>query len=299
MISDDNAYAIYTDGSKSTDSVSTGSACYCPYLNESIAISTVKFASIFTAECIAINEAVKLALTRPNENADIFSDSLSALQALQNSQLSIKINPYILEIKSNINRFLSITKNNSIIKLYWVPAHKGIGGNEIADTLAKAAANNDPNLSMKIPFTDLKEFYKKRSFENTVNLVVEQGKSKGTNYFTYLFKNTAKPWFHNIDLPREIISTINRCRSEHYNLSYSLARVNIVSDSKCKCGLVQDLNHILWQCKIFDCQRSKFTAKLKRLNHQLPLCSNTLLYSPNTAICKAIWTYIKNCNILL
>ena len=137
VISSDNAYAIYTDGSKSANSVSTGSACYCPNLNKSITSSIVKFASVFTAECIAINDAVKLALTRPNENVDIFTDSLSALQTLENTKLNVKINPYILEIKNNIDKFVLNTKNNSTIKLYWIPAHKGINGNEVADALAK------------------------------------------------------------------------------------------------------------------------------------------------------------------
>ena len=72
-----------------------------------------------------------------------------------------------------------------------------------------------------------------------------------------------KPWLYNVSLPREIISTISRCRSEHYNLNHSVARVNIVSDSKYECGLVQDLNHILWQCHLYDSQRIKFITKLK------------------------------------
>ena len=78
--------------------------------------------SIFTAECIAINDAIDLALKYPAQNYIIFTDSLSALASLKHFNFNMKTNPYILNIKNKLN---DSTHDRAQIKLYWIPAHSG------------------------------------------------------------------------------------------------------------------------------------------------------------------------------
>lgn len=164
------ATPIYTDGSKSETSKSVGSACVCNELRTTIINSTVRDASIFTAEALALYNAVEIAVRYPDRSFLVFSDSLSALMALRNPKHSIKTNPYLYEIRKMVDIFDKSTSNNSKIKFIWVPSHKGIQGNEEADEKAREAASKEPSHDQKIPFTDLREHARKTTKQNTTEL---------------------------------------------------------------------------------------------------------------------------------
>ena len=59
-------------------------------------------ASVYTAECVAIDDALDIAKQNPDCNFLIFSDSLSALQALKSNKISISTNQYIYSIKKKV-----------------------------------------------------------------------------------------------------------------------------------------------------------------------------------------------------
>ena len=51
-------------------------------------------------------------------------------------------------------------------------------------------------------------------------------------------------------MSRELIVTINRIRTNHYNLAESLTRVKIINSALChfKCGEGEEnFDHVLWQ----------------------------------------------------
>ena len=62
-----NAIDIYTDGSKIRDTCMVGSACVCPSLNLVIQRNLPENSSIFTAECVAILDALNIALNIEEE----------------------------------------------------------------------------------------------------------------------------------------------------------------------------------------------------------------------------------------
>ena len=72
-------YAIYTDGSKNSNAACVGAAAICPDLDIYRTKAIHKGASIFTAECIALSDALDIALQNQDRNFIIFSDSQSAL----------------------------------------------------------------------------------------------------------------------------------------------------------------------------------------------------------------------------
>ena len=98
-----NTLFFYTDGSKSEASKSVGSASVCPSLEILTSRSINSKASIFTAECIAIHDALAIAVDNKCKNVNIFSDSLSSLKSIENFQDRSKTNSLIFKIRQKLN----------------------------------------------------------------------------------------------------------------------------------------------------------------------------------------------------
>lgn len=298
IVNNSDAFSIYTDGSKVLSNKSVGTACVCPELGISFKRSIPPDASVYTAECIALNDAMDVALDNRNCNFLIFSDSLSALQSLKSCTISVKTNRYIFEIRRKYIDFHKANINKSTVKFYWVPSHIGVWGNEEADVQAKSATVEECIDNRKIPFTDLYESFKKKCYTQTGDYLRELSLNKGKNYFQKYHSNTRKNWFHGRSLPRKFIVTINRCRADHYSLAASLARIGIVNSPMCRCGNVcEDLNHVLWQCPLYVPQRSKLLKKLLKIKMYIPLCVEMFLVKPNIAACNHIVQFFKECKL--
>lgn len=254
--------------------------------------------SIFTAECVAVYEAIKITLSNPNKNYRIFSDSLSALQCLADIKLDIKINPYILLAKEKYLLFLESSNNSRKIEFYWIPSHSNIEGNEKVDKSAKNAAWKESDSKIKTPYTDYRQHYKQKMFNNTKKENENDGMYKGKLYFQNFISGSTKPWFWKKNLPRKLVVSINRCRSNHYNLASSLARVGIIEDPSCSCGYEeQNLDHILWQCPLYDNQRSVLYGNLARYKQFPPFISNSFLSELKISHITLIIKYFQDCNL--
>ena len=186
FLAENNSIDIYTDGSKTSESV--GSAVVCPPLNIKIQSAIAKNASTFTAESIALSEAINIVYKHPENNFAIFIDSLSVLQSLKNNKLSIKQNNNILKIKEIHNKALAANPQRKI-EFIWIPSHTMITGNEAADLLAKEAAKNSTLDNLPIPFLDYYHEYKQSADVENNRIIVEQSQTKGNKYFK-LFHNT-------------------------------------------------------------------------------------------------------------
>ena len=139
------AYPVYTDGSKSEAGV--GIAAIFP--EKILASKLPAMASVFTAELRAILLALAYMLRLPNPNYVLYSDSKSALIAVNNSFSPL---PLVREIHWWI-RLLS-SRGKSVL-FCWTPAHVGIKGNESADREAKAVVQTDnPIPSFCLPHRD-------------------------------------------------------------------------------------------------------------------------------------------------
>ena len=254
--------------------------------------------SIFTAECVAVNDALNIALNNVNDNYYILTDSLSLILSLRKPKIDIKTNHYIYEIIQKYNEFHKKTTNGSKIEIVWIPAHADIKGNELADTLAKTATDKNADNNILTSFTDFTNIFKMECNVSTRRVIEEEGKKKGRIYFDSYYKNTKKPWFHKKNLPREIIVSINRFRSGHYNLAKSLCRIGIFNSEECDCNYVtQDLNHVIWQCPLFDTQRIELINKLGKNKLYLPLDIHIFLIEPNIKALEIICDFLTKCNL--
>ena len=121
--------SIFTDGSKSAEGVGFAIVSDILTLKKKLPLCI----SVFTAELYAILTALKQIVLLDEKNFVIFSDSQSALKALN---VFNSFNPLINEI---LEWLILIKRKRKNVKFCWVPAHVGVSGNESADELAKFA----------------------------------------------------------------------------------------------------------------------------------------------------------------
>ncbi|XP_029659118.1 uncharacterized protein LOC115233047 [Formica exsecta] len=136
---------FYTDGSRLNMASKARYAIYSPDLNLKMKRRINDNCSIFQAETLAISHTLDIILERKINNSAIFTDSLSVLSGLNNSAWSGKTHNWILKIRHSL---YNCQTNNIMVKLFWIPSHKGIYGNEQADLLAKESLHLPNHLLM-------------------------------------------------------------------------------------------------------------------------------------------------------
>ncbi|KAI5731334.1 hypothetical protein M8J77_008389 [Diaphorina citri] len=160
-----NAYLIFTDGSKTSESVA--SAFYDTQNKNSGTFKLQNFATIFTAEAFAILQALKYASSIKEKEVIIITDSKSCLEKLKNTSKS-NGNPshLILDIFKELSH---LQEWNISVRFIWVRGHAGIAGNEAVDRLAKETARGTDALNpYPIPVLDVRAF--KRQVEEDQSL---------------------------------------------------------------------------------------------------------------------------------
>lgn len=140
---------VYTDGSKSEDGV--GFACYSSRTTSQRHIPSG--ASNYTAELLAIMEAINLSSNEPFDNITIVTDSKSSIQAIASLNYQ---HPIVNSIRH------SIITGQKRITLCWVPSHVGVLGNERADELARNSIGTLPISHVSLPRSDIKCDIKRR-----------------------------------------------------------------------------------------------------------------------------------------
>ena len=127
---------VYTDGSKDPITGRTGLAVSLPYRRWSKAIRTSDHLSVYSVEMMAIATALQQVESMRISKSVICTDSCSVLESLRTWETPRK--DLLLEIFETLYR-LSILDSNFQTVFMWVPAHKGVRGNEEVDQLAKKA----------------------------------------------------------------------------------------------------------------------------------------------------------------
>lgn len=94
--------------------------------------------SIYTAEAIAILSALKHIENYPHQNYNIFTDSLSTINSIQNI---FQTNDIATKI---INQVEHLKIQNKNVQFIWTPGHCKIYGNDLADQHAKTQQHPKP-----------------------------------------------------------------------------------------------------------------------------------------------------------
>lgn len=124
----------YTDSSKTT--TGTGAGVYGKTHRCNMRIPLGQHATVFQAEIHAINMCVNENLRRgySGMNITILTDSQASIKALTAYEVRSKL---VWNCLQNLNTLA----NHNKVKLVWVPGHKGIDGNERADSLARQGSS--------------------------------------------------------------------------------------------------------------------------------------------------------------
>ena len=237
-----DTYKIYTDGSLFDDGTSgAGIFFHTGNISRSFKLST---SSVFTAEMVAILKALEEVNDRPSPppKIAIFSDSRSALQAIQNGSTTQRP-----EILAEIQAILTCLNNRDIkVFFQWVPSHVGIRGNEKADSAAKTGAQSDTAPQIVLKPTH-KDFYRK--IESAGWIIWQE------EYVKYASEhNWPVPICHPdrdalfTGCPSKLAQLMSRIRVNHWRTKFTKV--------KCVCGEPPSFSHVLFQC---DDLRGHFT----------------------------------------
>ena len=96
-------------------------------------------------------------------------------------------------------------------------------------------------------------------------------------------------------MSRKSIVSINRLRANHSSTKSSLFRKNIVSDFKCECDSVseQSIEHIFFQCKLFDKERRNFISLISKTHGLFPISLINILQCKDTTLINAFSSFIE------
>ena len=229
---------VYTDGSKTT--LCVGCAIWFPSIDIEGYFPLHPGSSIFSAESYAIFEALKLINVQSDKKFVIISDSKSVLTALSGFTKS-QSHPLIFKIKDLL---YNLKLKGYIISFLWVPSHLGIEGNEYVDRVA--STHIPTNQHHKIFPNDIKTFDKSTAL-NSWQLRWNNSEH-GRHLHNIAPRINQTPWFYDLELPRSIISMINRLKINHTRCNDHIFKINIIDSNLCTCNEIQTVNHLLFCC---------------------------------------------------
>ena len=234
---------IYTDGSK--DGKKVASAAILD--GELYQFRLPNNSSVFSAEI----KAIDLALNHIEQDAYwryiIYTDSLSAMKALEGEKTG---NPLVVNLLEKLSRLCE----RADIVFCWLPSHIGISGNEEADKAAKDALSLEV-LSFKVPYNDFKPL-----INDFLRKVWQQSWSDPANQHNKLF--TIKPslgeWLPGLRTNRREEIIIARLRIGHSYITHSYLLKGEKEPQCIPCNAPLTVKHVLVDCVDLAPTRKRF-----------------------------------------
>lgn len=246
---------VYTDGSKDPVLGVTGIGIYIPEIEKKISKRLSDKLSIFSVEMSAIIIALSwMEETRPDRIL-ICSDSASVLESLVSRESERE--DLVNEVYTLLHQ---IQNNGGIVGFCWIPAHKGIKGNEVADELAKKALKGNI-IDVRVPLgkgeikSVVRDIYKKEWQE-----IWDKG-LKGRHLYRIKKQVITNKNIRGRNRKEEVI--LLRLRLGHTRLNSSLALVGRHDNGLCEyCSVKETVEHVLVHCRKYRQERSQLVQYL-------------------------------------
>ncbi|XP_055589523.1 uncharacterized protein LOC129741762 [Uranotaenia lowii] len=200
-------------------------------MEENISRSLPDHLSIFSAEALAIDVAIK----RANEPTVIYTDSASVLTALESGT------------KHPIVQNIIYQKNLKNVTMVWIPSHVGIQGNEEADRLANLG-RNEGRYAINIPKADALKWIKRmlklqheRNWNNQLNIKLRE------------IKSTTEKWKDMNNKKEQKVLT--RLRNGHTRMTHKHLMEGTETPVCDACGVQLTVKHIIMECLKYNDRR--------------------------------------------
>ena len=203
-----------------------------------------------------------------NRFVAIYTDSEVTLASLKNNTIHCFL---IEEIRNMVRNF---TKQNWSIHFGWVKAHAGIEGNEVADTLAKEAAQDDEERNI---------VYDRIPISTIATAVKEEGLKKWQTQWERAEKGAlCRSFFPTVEqrLKRRIPITpeFTAIVSGHGKTRSYLHRFKLTDNPMCPCNEgEQTVEHLIQACRILEPQRSSLIQHITNTGGIWPPSNNELV----------------------
>lgn len=267
---------IYTDGSKNKN------GCGCAIFAQSSCHSVARkyqldpAASIFTAEAVAILEALKYGSLTTVKHLVIMSDSGSVLRAIQLKKHPSNMHPVVIEIVGELSR---LREKSVMTELFWIKSHCGIGPNETVDSLAKESVNSGEPYEPILSETDLLHLTKQVILKQEWDVYWKSiWTTKMTQYARIHPTTSTNSWYNDHKLSRHYRSTIARLKFGHGTYQGHLYKINLIDSPTCTCGEEEaSLDHLFLACNSHKADIEELQKFLIRKAIPLPTNIITLL----------------------
>ncbi|XP_064482823.1 uncharacterized protein LOC135395657 [Ornithodoros turicata] len=250
---------IFTDASIDRNAGTSAAAFCIPALNVDWTEAIHGTTSTRDAEMTAILAPLMKTkeMNRQHDPVVILSDSKAALETISNNY---EDHPVAMQILETIKE-LEIRGN--IIALQWVPSHKGLPGNERADTLAKEAA--------RLPST-LPAIPSNAQAQTAINEHVWCFHPDARTAM-----QTAPPLYVTGGFTREETSLLMRLRTRSAKTKDVLCITRRSKDPLCNtCDVEENIEHILLHCRTYEQQRERLMERMRNLGHPDPFLESLI-----------------------
>ena len=231
---------VYTDGSKMQRKVGAGIFIKGGGWDKEISEPLGGYASVFTAELVAIKVAILQFMQARELSVIIYSDSRSALQALlvYNSN-----NRLVQDIQVAVHE---LAQKGITVSFCWVPSHVGIEGNEMADKLAKAALQLERENPALVFFSDWKGHLKEKMFHKWKDKWQDMVDEHWTQLRGVQENIHPRKWGFGFSRAEEI--KITRLRIGHTRFARDYYFKDNIPPECDECGELLTVQHVLLDC---------------------------------------------------
>ena len=290
-----NWLTIYTDASKLSNDDYVGVAVWIPKYKVILNFKCPPSTTIFSAEALAIWEALSYVESHKLDKTVILSDSLSCLQDILKVPFRSNNNFFItLKIRELL---FSCKSQNIELVLAWIPGHSGIRGNETVDLCAKEAVHTGWDKHSNSFARDLRILARLQMINRWNEIWGNSRNQKGKHYGNIQPSIPAKPWFFRYrKANKQTTSTIIRLRLGHVCSPVFLAKIRVRDHSLCECGLEDGtLDHLFFNCPRLS--HSLYDILPHNIPRPINFCS--LLTLTNTSFIELLSKFINTHKIRL
>ena len=272
---------IYTDGSKSE----RGVGCAIVHGNLRYKTKIKMLYSIFTAESVAVLQAVKYARLHCIEKCVICTDSMSVLHALQASEST---HPLITDISDSL-QILNDDSHDYII--LWIPGHSGIPGNETADIMAKEAVLLPDEEEYEVSIQEYIPHLRAACHQQFNRIWASYDPPTNLKEI----KDMAETWVSSKRTVRREEIVLCRLRLGHTRLTHSflLDREPRPECAHCNCYL--SVRHLLIDCIGYDDERQQLSALCHDVG--VPMELRTILGDRYADLTDGVIRFLRDCDM--